>query len=467
MSTALTVYQKMPDALSAVKELGKAIALSQIFGVSNEFQGQIMALECMQRNIAPLTLAERYHVVQGKLMMKYDAMLAEFQAQGGKHKIIARTDSEAAIELTIDGQTITERLTWDEASKEKYPYAKDGKTIKDNWATPRSRRQMLWARVVSEGVRSLRPGVNNGCYTPEEFDGSSNVAEDTVDAEFVVKSQAATKSPTPGSNGNGHASKAEAKQVEVSKVAEAAKPELITHAQQTAFVSFVTLLKIDDAALAKILGKRNVKHIGELSQVQAAEILAALRAKSEALAAAEAANGKPAEPAKPEQAKAEASEIATDVLISLTRQLGMKSEQIGKMLAKRNANTWAELSTEHRTELYKTLTGLLAKQVAGTSTANGNTQQTESNGPATELQVAKAQTLLKEFEQVKPGTLAKVAEKLNAVGKAKIAELTENECAILLRQLELKQMEAFFELSLKPKATEAATAEAQEAPAKN
>ena len=111
MSTGLTVYERMNDPIDAIKVLGTAIAKSGMFGCGSIEQGQVFALECLARGMPPLTLAERFHVVQGKLMMKYDAMLAEFHALGGKHRILSRTEEKAEIELTIDGETHVETLT--------------------------------------------------------------------------------------------------------------------------------------------------------------------------------------------------------------------------------------------------------------------------------------------------------------------------------------------------------------------
>jgi hypothetical protein len=54
------------------------------------------------------------------------------------------------------------------AQQEKWPFGK-GKELKTNWSTPIGRQDMLWARVVSRGVRRLAPGVVCGRYTPEEI----------------------------------------------------------------------------------------------------------------------------------------------------------------------------------------------------------------------------------------------------------------------------------------------------------
>lgn len=231
MSRDLSVYSDVKDPLAFVNEMGNSIAKSQFFNCANADQGKVLAMECLAKRLPPLSLAERYHIIQGKLSMKSEAMLAGFRQHGGKHKVVSRTPDLASIELTFEGQSLLFSLSWEEAKQESFPWGKTEKgqpKLKDNWATPRGRMQMLWARVVSDGVRCLCPEVNSGTYTPEEvsdFDGnvSSEVettatetgngnAEDAqvIDAEFEpVTESAQTPTPTPETvttasrNGNG------------------------------------------------------------------------------------------------------------------------------------------------------------------------------------------------------------------------------------------------------------------------
>jgi hypothetical protein len=42
--------------------------------------------------------------------------------------------------------------------------------LKSKYATPRSRKTMLWARVISEGIKAIAPEVNFGQYTTEELE---------------------------------------------------------------------------------------------------------------------------------------------------------------------------------------------------------------------------------------------------------------------------------------------------------
>lgn len=203
-SRALVAYDRVTDPLAFINEMGISIAKSGMFGCSNVDQGKVFAMACLAKRCDPLSLAERYHLIQGKLSMKADAMLAGLHERGGKHRIIQRTAEGADIEISHEGQTQRFTLTWDEAQQEKFVWGKPDKQgkqeIKDNYATPRSRMQMLWARVVSDGVRAMCPGVVVGTYTPEEIqdftdsEGDSTVVH-PVDTEQLMKEAAARKQP--------------------------------------------------------------------------------------------------------------------------------------------------------------------------------------------------------------------------------------------------------------------------------
>jgi hypothetical protein len=150
-------------------EYGQVLARSRMFGCESAEQGQVFALAILCENMTPIEIAKKYHIIQGRLTKRADAMLAEFREAGGKHRVLERTSDVAEIELLKDGESNRFRFTFAEAQQEKFPFGKDGKTLKDNWATPRGRMQMLWARVVSDGIRCVAPEVVAGTYTPEEM----------------------------------------------------------------------------------------------------------------------------------------------------------------------------------------------------------------------------------------------------------------------------------------------------------
>jgi hypothetical protein len=177
-STALTVYDRVADPMVACEKMAKPVAA--LCGCSPE-QGQAIMLACLCDGITPFDFSRKYHMIQGRPTMKAGAMLAEFHRQGGKHEILQRSAEGASVKLTIDGEEYVSTLTWEDAQKEDFVMSKpdrDGnRDIKDNYRYPRKRMQMLWARVISDGVEALRPSIRNGLYTPEEVG-------DIIDAEF-------------------------------------------------------------------------------------------------------------------------------------------------------------------------------------------------------------------------------------------------------------------------------------------
>lgn len=171
MDTAIELYSKINDPIKGIKEIGELFAKSGMFGCEKAEQGMVLAMACLTEKLSPLAIKRKYHLQQGELSMRADAMLADFRTiAGGRHKVITRTSEEACVELTLDGNTQRFSFSWDEAKQEPFVWSKDGKTPKKNWATPRARTQMLWARAVSDGVRTMAPHIVAGSYTPEEID---------------------------------------------------------------------------------------------------------------------------------------------------------------------------------------------------------------------------------------------------------------------------------------------------------
>lgn len=189
---ALTVYDSISNPIESMKTLGYSIAHSKMFGCETEQQGEIMALECMARRCPPMQLAQRFHLIKGKLSMKTEAMLSDFVERcGGKCAIVERSADRSAIVLTVDGETEQFSLSWDQAKEEPFVYegkesvvvellatGSDKLKLKPKYATPRSRMQMLWARVVSDGIRCMKPQVTSGIYTPEEVSDFDDVNVD-------------------------------------------------------------------------------------------------------------------------------------------------------------------------------------------------------------------------------------------------------------------------------------------------
>ncbi len=173
---SLTVYDRIENPLAFVESMADSVAV-MIPGCPVQ-AGRALSMMLLRRGMDAMDFIQRYHFILGKPTMRADAMLAEFRLnKGGKHKILERTPDVVAAEFTTaDGDVYTFRLTWQEAQQERWPWVKECgpgsepifKNLKDNWATPQGRKQMMWARLTSDSLRAIVPELVAGIYTPEE-----------------------------------------------------------------------------------------------------------------------------------------------------------------------------------------------------------------------------------------------------------------------------------------------------------
>lgn len=159
---------------------GNYIAQSALCGCGNPAQGVLVAMHCRRVGCSPIDFGQDWHIINtktgGKVSMQASAMLARLVERGGQYRVLERSPEAAAVEITTGAGTQTFRLTHEQVSMESYYRDRDGK-IREKYATPASRVQMLWARVISDAVRTMDPGVNRGVCTPEEV---SDFAGDEV-----------------------------------------------------------------------------------------------------------------------------------------------------------------------------------------------------------------------------------------------------------------------------------------------
>ena len=252
--------------------LGSTYLRSGMFGCTNQAQGEVFAHVVLKEGKKASELMARYHIINGQLSMRAEAMLADFIAIGGKHRIDCRTSDKAQVTLSIDGESYTESITWEEAQQEPYVYDKN-KTLKRNWATPRARRQMMWARVISEAVRTLRPGIVVGTYTPEEVrDFSNNNGRSQVYTEGPAATVEHTHAPAltvdvvqkPQMLGGSTATGA--------GLLGSSTPEQHDKIRQL----FESLGNITEDQRKNMLEKRGVQYLNQLSYEQADEIIVGL-----------------------------------------------------------------------------------------------------------------------------------------------------------------------------------------------
>jgi len=143
-----------------MQEMAKIGVESNFFGIKKPTEALALMLIAQSEGKHPATVFSQYHVIQGRPALKSDAMLARFQQAGGKVEWHTHTNEKvSATFIHPQGGSLT--VDWDmQRAKEA------GLTGKDNYK--KFPRQMLRARVISEAVRAVYPGVLQGMYTPEE-----------------------------------------------------------------------------------------------------------------------------------------------------------------------------------------------------------------------------------------------------------------------------------------------------------
>jgi hypothetical protein len=147
--------------LSDMQQMAKIGVESNFFGIKKPTEAMALMLIAQAEGKHPATVFSQYHVIQGRPALKADAMLARFQQAGGSVQWTERTDKSCAATFAHpQGGKCDIRWTLDDAKR---AGLLNGKS---NWN--QYPRQMLSARVVSEGVRAVFPGVLGGFYTPEE-----------------------------------------------------------------------------------------------------------------------------------------------------------------------------------------------------------------------------------------------------------------------------------------------------------
>lgn len=163
----------------AIELMAKRVAASRLFpGIQTPEAAFTLMLLCQSEGLHPMQAVRRYHIIEGRPSMRADAMLAEFQRQGGKVEWQERSESSVrAVFSHAAGGSVTITWTIEDAKRA-------GLWGKGNWT--KYPRHMLTARVISEGIRTVLPGVVAGIYTPEEV------------ADFDQPAAASPARPRPG-----------------------------------------------------------------------------------------------------------------------------------------------------------------------------------------------------------------------------------------------------------------------------
>lgn len=155
MSTELVPFDQ-------IKAMAAAVANSRLFkAFDTPDKALVLMMVAQSEGCHPMTATQRYDVIDGKPSKKSDAMLADFQARGGKVDWTKLNDKEVEGVFHSPGLVNPVTVSWN------IEMARNAGLLgKNNWkGYPRA---MMRARVISEGIRTAMPGVVAGLYTPEE-----------------------------------------------------------------------------------------------------------------------------------------------------------------------------------------------------------------------------------------------------------------------------------------------------------
>jgi len=183
-SGAMSIYDRI-DPMAYIERFGKVYWVTGAGGAKTKEEGELLALACLCERKTIFDINREFHLMDGKLSMRADAMLAKFRQIGGKHKWIKTGDDglEASCDFTFDGQVTQVKFTIEDAKRA--GLVKE----KGNWIkTPGS---MLRARVISNAIRMIAPEVVAGYYTPEENEDVA--AERGVAPAVTAETAAAVK----------------------------------------------------------------------------------------------------------------------------------------------------------------------------------------------------------------------------------------------------------------------------------
>lgn len=350
-------YESVRDPLEWAKVAGSAIHASGLFGVVNAAQGFVIAFDAFTRRIPLLQYAQTYHIIEGKLSMRADAMLARFLEAGGriKWKNQGEDGQQAVADFTADGSKYTIGYTLDDATRAGASF-KPG----SNWSKRPG--EMLRARLVSKAIRMLMPQVIAGVYCPEDFEaGEDGLAKLKPDAATMVPvANIENVQPIVKRIETTETVAATTAVAPVQQAAAPAAPATKALNQQLAMLAdLANKLQMPHDKYMATIQKRGVHRAEDLTVEQAAELIGKMsealtsRTASQPAAAPVASSGivTPIAPGAPGFATPEQLERMSD----LRSRMSMPPDVWAKALQKRGVNAPHELKTADAADIISRL----------------------------------------------------------------------------------------------------------------
>jgi hypothetical protein len=143
-----------------IERMAVSVTRSGLFGFKTPDQAMALMFVAQAENLHPAKAIQEYHIINGKPTLKADAMLARFQAAGGKVEWVEYTDTKVVGKFSHQaGGSVTVEWTVEMGRKA-------GLLGNPTWT--KYPRQMLRSRCIAEGIRTVFPGVIVGSYSEEE-----------------------------------------------------------------------------------------------------------------------------------------------------------------------------------------------------------------------------------------------------------------------------------------------------------
>lgn len=157
--TALVKQEQRLTSLEEMQAFAEAAVKSRFYGFASVDQMLPLMMVAQSQGRSFVSVVEEYSIIQGRPALKSEAMLARFQKSGGHIKWTELSDNRCAA-IFSHPQCDAVEIDWD------MDRAKQAQIKNQMWS--KYPRNMLKARVISDGVRTAYPACLGGMYVVEE-----------------------------------------------------------------------------------------------------------------------------------------------------------------------------------------------------------------------------------------------------------------------------------------------------------
>lgn len=194
MATALAIVPQAAPVVPSfdmndMERIATAIAKGGMFGSKDPYAVLTLCMVAQAEGQHPAVVFRDYHLISGKPSKKAEAMQRDFLAAGGRIEWHELTDDccSATFSHPSGGSA---KIDWDKARVKQAQ-------LGSNAMHAKYPRQMLRARVISEGVRTVFPGATSGMYVPEEVSDFDNAKPATPIMPQPQRARQIERQPQP------------------------------------------------------------------------------------------------------------------------------------------------------------------------------------------------------------------------------------------------------------------------------